>query len=144
MSLSPTTYNTDHNIDNDSLATLYKETNVFFVSSLNVLYRKLENQTLTPNTLLRVEQAIPALNLLSWLHSNSTAENHTSENHTLENNVLKNNRPEHSAYWSNRDNSFVIAGIGSAVKLQANSQANLPQLFCQIKDIITHHNARFI
>lgn len=134
MSLSPTAHNTDHNIDNDSLATLYKETNVFFVSSLNALYRKLENQTLTPNTLLRVEQALPALNLLSWVHSNSSAEN----------NALKSNKLEHSAYWSNRDNSFVIAGIGSAVTLQADTQADLPEMFCQIKDIIKHHTARFI
>jgi len=120
MSLSPTTDNTDVN----SLATPCKETNVFFVKSVNALYTKLEDQALIPNTLIRIEQTLPELNLLFWLQSN---------------NVL-----EQASYWSTRDKSFVISGIGCAVKLQANNRLQLPKLFSQIKDIIQDKPARFI
>jgi len=120
MSLSPTT----DNIDVNSVASPDKETNVFFVKSVNTLYTRLENESLTPNALIRLEQAIPSLCLLSWLQSN--------------------NAHKHASYWSNRDKSFGISGIGCAIKLQTTKRSELPKLFRQIKEIIQDRSVRFI
>ncbi len=106
-----------------SAVTENKDVDCSFVNSVDALVYELHKQELKPSQLTRVEQRIPAINMLSWLQSNAGV---------------------HKNYWANRDKTFILSGIGSALTVRAMAPSQIPAIFHDIKQIVKNQAARFI
>ena len=94
-----------------------------FDKAIDVLCLRLEQSSIAPGVLTRIEYQIPKISLLSWLELNDG--------------LVKN-------YWSNRARSFSLASIGASLTLRADNHTELPALFKRINLITKGGRAVFL